>query len=269
MTKQELIVLYEHIRYQLVAFDTDATNALPSSVGSAFGLEYKGKKFLMTADHVVNTHDNEERRLDKTTAIQTNIVDNRADGRPNTLLVGLVGIYFFDQFYASISTGDIATTGLFDGAFVLMNESYLDKTYVTSLIEFDGIIINYGEPKVFLCESSIATPSFTDEYCVFGRIRFGLNEINNITYLKSELTYKERLKYIGDKDNYYVLESPVDFIYEDWAGLSGSAVLNQDGKLIGIACSVIMSERKILVKKIQLMIPLMEAAIMQEYSNQN
>lgn len=269
MTKQELIVLFEHIRYQLVAFDTEATNALPSSVGSAFGLEYKGKKFLMTADHVVNTHNNGTRRLDKTAAIQTNIIEENSNGQPCCLLVGLVGIYFFDQFNVSLATGNISVKELFDGAFVLMNKSFLDKTYVTQLIDFAGVKIKYGEPKCFLNESSIVSPSPLDEYCVFGRIRFGIIKDENVTYLKSELTYKEKLKYVGENGNYYVLQSPIDFIYEDWAGLSGSAVLNQDGKLIGIACAVIMSERKILVKKIQLMIPLMDAAIMQEDTNQN
>ena len=82
------------------------------------------------SEKVSNAHNNAVRKLDKSTAIQTNLVEKGVYGQPSCLLVGLVNIYYFDQFNVSFTTGEVTTKELFDGAFVLMNESFFNKSYV-------------------------------------------------------------------------------------------------------------------------------------------
>lgn len=262
MTYNELINLFERIRYQLVAFPYGAQIGVPTSVGSSFMLDYKGYTFLMTADHVVNTHDKGVRRLDKTVAIQTNRL-RIENGRPECELVGLTNVEFFSQFNVNLNTGDVNPMPLFDAAYSILSEDTLAKSFVTPQIDFNDVSINAGTPKQHLQEACITMPSADKEYCVFGRIKFRLENIEGVNVLWSELTFKKGLKFIGEKDGYYLLKSPIDFVYEDWAGLSGSAVLDTDGNLIGIACAVKVADRIILVKKIQLLLPLMQASIMQ------
>ena len=58
MDVKELTEYFEHIRYQIVYYPADMSTNLPLGVGSGFMLDYKGEQLFVTADHVVNTHDN-------------------------------------------------------------------------------------------------------------------------------------------------------------------------------------------------------------------
>lgn len=262
MTYNELINLFERIRYQLVAFPYGVQIGAPTLVGSSFMLDYKGYTFLMTADHVVNTHNKGVRRLDKTVAIQTNRV-RIENGQPECELVGLTNVEFFTQLNVDFNTGGVNKMPLFDAAYSILYEDTLAKSFVTPQINFNDVLINAGTPKQHLKEACITVPSADKEYCVFGRIKFRFENIEGVNVLWSELTFKKELRYIGENDDYYLLKSPIDFVYEDWAGLSGSAVLDTDGKLIGIACAVKVTDKLILVKKIQSLLPLMQASILQ------
>ena len=58
-------------------------------------------------------------------------------------------------------------------------------------------------------------------------------------------------------------ESPISD-YEDWAGLSGSPVLNQEGKCIGVLCSVIEGTQSVFVKPLKKITPFLDTMIIQE-----
>ncbi len=267
MTNQELISLFEHIRYQIVVFQKDAKSSLPQSVGSGFMLDYKGETFFITADHVVNTHDHGIRKVeDNTIAISTNrpTMINR---KLQTIMVPIGGFYFFDQFKLDVNNCTINNMPLFDAAFSLLHEWQINTEYITCEVKIEGANVPIGERKIHLKESDIIEANIEDVYSIFGRVKFSLGRIENAEVLNSEQTFKTGLKLYGEdtSQNYYILQSPDVVIYEEWAGLSGSAVLNQDGKLIGIACSIDTSgTRLIYVKKIQRVMPLMDAAILEK-----
>lgn len=266
MTNQELISLFEHIRYQIVVFSNDATTPLPQSVGSGFMLDYKGLTFFVTADHVVNTHDNGVRKIkDNMIAISTNIAAI-IEGRLQTKMIPIGGIYFFDQFRVDIDKTTVDNMPLFDAAFCILQDWQINTECITCEVKIEGANVPVGDRKIHLKGTDIIIANNEDVYSVFGRVHFSLVPTNGTIVLNSQQTFKTGLKLVGedDSENYYFLQYPDEVIYEDWAGLSGSAVLNQDGKLIGIACKVDSSgNRLIWVKKIQRVLPLMDAAILE------
>lgn len=270
MTNQELISLFEHIRYQIVVFPKDTTSPLPQSVGSGFMLDYKGLTFFVTADHVVNTHDNGVRKIkDNMIAISTNIPVIE-DERLQTMMIPIGGFYFFDQLKVDVDKGTIDNMPLFDAAFSILQDWQINTECITCEVKIEGANVSIGEKKIHIKDTDIISANNEDVYSVFGRVRFSLVEINGTVVLNSQQTFKTGLKLVGEDDsqNYYILQYPDEVIYEDWAGLSGSAVLNQDGKLIGIACSVSTSgNRWVWVKKIQRVLPLMDAAILENNNN--
>lgn len=263
MKTKELIAFFEHIRYQIVCYPAVGTPVLPASVGSGFMLDYKGETLFVTADHVVNTHDKQVRRLDKYAAIQTNFIALDENGQYGSILVTLGGIVFCTHFKVDMNTGQVTELPLFDGAFVVMNDFQKNAKYVTNEIELDGVHINAGESKTRLDESCICKANPDDEYFAYGRVRFNyVQGSNGQIFLASQLIYHDGLKYVHDEGNYYVLKYPKHVVVEDWKGLSGSPVINHDGGLIGIACAVNDVTDEIWVKKIQAMMPLFDAEIM-------
>lgn len=268
MTTKELIEYFEHIRYQIVCYPAIGTPVLPTSVGSGFMLDYKGETLFVTADHVVNTHDKQVRRLDKYAAIQTNFISLDEKGQYGSILVTLGGIVFCTQLKVDFSSGAVTELPLFDGAFVLMNDFQKTAKYVTNEIELDGVHISIGEPKKHLDEACICTAKPDDEYFVYGRVRFKyLKGENGQIFLASQLIYHDGLKYDHNDGNYYVLKYPKPIVVDDWKGLSGSPVINHDGGLIGIACKVSDVTNEVWVKKIQAMMPLFDAEIMTQKLN--
>ncbi len=262
MTSEQLIPYIEHRRLQLVAFKENTPKNLPSSVGSAFILDYKGESFILTADHVVNTHDNGTRVLDKSIYVQTNRVRKEANGLFSCELLSMGGVTFFSQFSVNPSTGDINVSPLFDAAFVRMNDLQKSIGAVTIESDFNGVHINAGESIVHYQETDIALPSKTDRYFIFGQIKPRYIACGQQMCLIMPLTFKQELEFIGEDTNYYILKTNDITIYDDWGGLSGSAVVNQDGKIIGIACFIVNGGHWLFVKKIQSVTPLMEADIL-------
>lgn len=70
------------------------------------------------------------------------------------------------------------------------------------------------------------------------------------------------LKYTGTILDMAVLKYDKPVVVADWKGLSGSPVLNQDGKLIGVACSVDPIANTLHVMPIQKIKPLIQAEIL-------
>ena len=54
---------------------------------------------------------------------------------------------------------------------------------------------------------------------------------------------------------------------DDWAGLSGSPVLNQKGQCIGVLCSVKEETQSVFVKPFSKITPFLDTIILQEQLN--
>ena len=263
MNLKELTEYFEHIRYQIVSSPVNGTSVLPTGVGSGFILDYKGESFFVTADHVVNTHDNGIRRVDKNAFIQTNNIGQDANGRYYTELVTLGGIVFCTHLKVNMNTGSVTELPLFDGAFLMMNDFQKKVNYITNECKLNGAQVALGEKKKHLDSSCICVADKDEDYFVFGRVKpkFVLDPSGQIV-MQSALISHDGLKYVRDDGNYYVLKYSKPVVLAEWKGLSGSPVINHQGGLIGIACAVSSKTDEVWVKKIQCMLPLFDAEIL-------
>lgn len=263
MNQGELVEYFEHLRYQIVCFPSDGSSVLPKSIGSGFMLDYNGHTFFMTADHVVNTHNNGVRHIEtRNVYISTNQIAWTPQGQWNTVLIPVADFMYFNEFRVDEQTGDITTCPLFDGTFSMLKEWQVNAVYVTCEVKEYGANVNMGERKVHMLDSSISSPRVDAEYCVFGRVRPNFQLDNNVQVLNTQKIFHDGLKFEREEDNYYVLKCPYPVVVADWKGLSGSAVIDHEGALIGIACKVSSFTDEIWVKKIQRMMPLLDAAIL-------
>lgn len=263
MNIKELTEYFEHIRYQVVYYPSDMSTPLPTGVGSGFMLDYKGEVLFVTADHVVNTHDNGVRKVDRNTFIQTNNIANNEQGQFYVELITLSGIVFCTHFKVDLNTGNVTELPLFDGAFVLLNDFQKKAKYITNECTINEAMVKTGENKLRLDASCISVADKNDDYFVFGRVRFEYDQADNGQFLlRSRFISHDGLKYVRDDGNYYVLKYAQRVVVDDWKGLSGSPVLNHEGGLIGIACAVSSVSDEVWVKKIQCMLPLFDAEIL-------
>jgi len=86
--------------------------------------------------------------------------------------------------------------------------------------------------------------------------------------LHLENAYYEGIEFVGNYGYYILLNTPNLFTYsENWAGLSGSPVINQNGGCIGVLCSVMENSHSIWVKPFEKIKPLLDSRILQENLN--
>ena len=221
---------------QVVISKEKSYQSNPIAFGAGFFLNYKGNLFFITADHNIHIEDhklNERTGVDNFLCILNNISDKNT---LSTLMTPIGGFYYMESF--DVSKEDL-NYQLFDVAISLVDRSSLKAPFLTDediRNESGNPIVSPNEQKFDFLDEHIILPSETDSYYVFGKINPHFKGL----FLHRTNTFKNDLKYI-DTFGQYILLNTVEEItdYEEWAGLSGSPVLNQEGKCIGVLCSVI------------------------------
>jgi len=248
--------------YQIVISREKSFQSAPIAFGSGFFLNYKDSLFFITADHNIHIEDhklNERIGKDNFLSILNNISDKNTF---TTLLTPIGGFYYMESF--DISKEDL-NPQLIDVAISLVDRTKFKAPFFTDedIRDKEGnIIVAPNEQKFdFLEEHIINTPSREDSYYIYGRIKPQFKGL----FLHRELIFKKDLKYIDKYGRYLLLNTKKRIIdYEDWAGLSGSPVLNQEGKCLGVLCSIIEGTKSVFVKPFAEIIPLLDMILIQE-----
>lgn len=229
--------------------------------GSGFIVQYKDTKFFVTADHVLHPddYDSEIRiriGLDYTVSIYNNV---RPDtGEIATVCTPLGGFYYMEGFNL-VKPDELPD--LIDVTVCIMKEINFQYPFLTDEKEFQDKDTGRGQRKFILAEANFAEPDANNSYFIYGKIRTQLKGV----MLYRENTLKENLKYVYKSDDYFLLNTP-DIISDisEWAGLSGSPVFDNQGKCIGVLCSVSPGSNSIWVMPLEKVKLLMDIAIIQE-----
>ena len=227
--------------------------------GSGFILKYRDRFFFITCDHNVHLDDYE---IEQRTGTDYNIgiICNCQD--PNERLsMGLITISGFHYFEY--------IDGMYPELIELRDLSFAEikfplplPIYTNRLLDFDGnsIIVPEGEMKLIIEENSIGTPSTDDEYIITGCIR---NKICAGIRMERQNTFRDQIKYTGEKfcESYLIFENPTEIVYDDWKGLSGSPVFNNNGNLIGMLNRVVEGMNYLYVTPIQMILRFIDYTI--------
>lgn len=235
----------------------------PIGYGSGFIITYKDNRFFITADHVLNINDYENKERvgdDNIVSIFNNISDV---GNFSTIITPLGGFYYMERFNI---TKPEDKPELIDVCLCKMKDINFQYHFLTDEVRFNGITINKGERKFLFNEKQLIEPTSEMIFFVYGKIK---PEIKGLVLHRQD-TIKENLKYVCKSGDYYLLNAPEEIVsYDDWAGLSGSPVINQEGKCIGVLCSINIGTNSVWVMPIDKIKMLMDIAICQEQLQQS
>lgn len=232
----------------------------PIAFGSGFMIQYRGHLFFVTADHNLHGNDhklNERTGVDNVVSIFNNISDKE---NFSTGATPLDGFYYMEKIDVLDPENSFE---LIDVAVCMLNKKrYFKHPFLTENCTVDGkLVVKAGEQKFNFVERLLAEPRTEDQYLIYGKIKYDLNGMA----LRNEATLKEDLKYITINGDYLLFNTPYTIARdEDWAGLSGSAVVNQRGECVGVLCSVNTGSKSIFVKPISKVKMLMDLMIIQE-----
>lgn len=177
------------------------------------------------------------------------------------MMTPIGGFYYMESF--DISKEDL-NPQLIDVAISLVDRTKLEAPFFTDediKDENENPIVTPNEQKLQFLEEHIVNPQKSDKYFIYGKIRPQFKGL----FLHRTYTFKNNLQYVDKFGNYLLLNTQEDIIdYEDWAGLSGSPVINQEGKCIGVLCSVNVGTRSVFVKPFAIISPLLDTIILQE-----
>lgn len=260
-----LLEALSRTRFQVFSYPDGDNYIHPQGVGSGFMFYYKNTLFFVTADHVMHSDDYENlHRIGKESeiAIYNNVlIKNTDDNLIASVVTPLQGVYFFEKGNFAIAPDKMRP---FDVAFKIMTKVQLQYPFKTCFVPFEGgNDVAAGLDKIPFTEQSIITPDNNHTYFILGRIRPSV-DVRNPQYILTDMVLKSGLVYLKTDGDFHVLYTNTTITYEDWGGLSGSPVLSDDGALIGIICSVQVGGHELNVLNIHKVLPLMEAAIIQE-----
>lgn len=246
--------------YQIVISKEPSFQSNPLAFGAGFFINYKEKLFFLTADHNIHIEDH---RINERTGVDNYVgIFNNISNRDNfsTVITPVGGFYYMSSF--DISKEDL-NMQLLDVAISMVDSTKFVAPFVTDeeIPDQEGKpLVSKNQPKFEFLEEHMIEPSEIDTYYIFGKIRPHFKGL----FLHRDTTFKNEL-YINSYGDYLLLNTDKEISdYEDWAGLSGSPVLNQDGKCLGVLCSVNEGTKSIFVKPFSKIVPFMDTIILQE-----
>lgn len=205
----------------------------PIGFGSGFLADYKGKPFLITADHVLHRDDYENTEIrtgnEYIIAIVNNV--NNIDDNISTVLTPLSEFYYAERINLTNANED-----LIDISVCLLKNINFKYPFLTHEISVYGNIIQpAGIEKQFYDTSQFTEPTNEQKYSICGVVR---NDIVGIKGIRTNALYSN-ISYNGAARNYFVFEYPDEIIEDDWVGLSGAPMFDYEGNIVGVGHRVL------------------------------
>lgn len=250
--------------YQIVVSKEKSFQTFPIAFCAGFFLNYKANLFFITADHNIHINDhkiNERTGIDNYVGVLNNISDRNT---LSTIITPIGGFYYMESF--DVSKEDL-NPQLIDVAISLVDRTKFEAPFLTDedfKDENSKSLVSPKEQKMEFLDEHVVAPSSDDIYYIYGKVR---PEIKGL-FLHRVNTFKNGLRYVDTFGNFMLLntEDKISNV-DDWAGLSGSPVLNQKGQCIGVLCSVNEGTQSVFVKPFTKIIPFLDTIILQEQLN--
>jgi hypothetical protein len=219
----------------LIVFDQQTNQ--PIQYGSGCLVSYKGKLLVLSVNHVTRLKGIETYAL-----IETGLPTKEGQ----TPFYSTGGLVYFDKFRGlNIDTKDISQI-------TFEEEEPLDITFTSvkadillmqKEFEYEGEKITAGQ-KVILNLDLADDPKSEHYFGFFGHIK---HDIFDNQIIKSEVTFKLDLSFQSTtKDRFHLFHAnEIIKSKKDYAGTSGAPILNQEGQLVGLACSIIVGTKSV------------------------
>ncbi len=254
---------YAWLTTQQIVVTSDKDGQHIKGFGSGFFFSYKDRLFLVTADHVSHPDDFDTGiRLGKDDFVW--VFNNKNSSTElATVLTPIGGLYYFDNIDLMDSLS-FQIPDLKDITFAILPNSFKYPFLAHELCIEKQVIVPKGKEKVII-NSQCASELKESDYCLIeGCVRW--NIVNGIRINRYNVIHQDlRLEDINN-DGYYILKHSIHVCYDDWAGLSGGPVFNNNYRLIGMAIRVNEQNDTVLVMPINKITKLMDYVIQYEDS---
>lgn len=242
---------------------SDKDFARPIGFGSGFIVEYDSANFFVTADHTIHVDDYNGEKEERTWKdYRISIFNNYSDPHNflSTAITPLAGFYYMEQFHLN-KLEDLPKP--VDVAVCKMHPINFQYPFLTDRVSFaNGEIIDVGEQKLILRKECFSDPVTNKSYFIFGKIRTRL--VDGIR-MEWQNTLKVTLHFVQKTGDFYLLNTTnIITDKKEWEGLSGSAVISEDGKCIGVLCYVRENSRSIWVMPISKVRMLIDVILQEE-----
>lgn len=248
---------------QLVITDSNNQEVI-KGFASGFFLRHNGRHFFITADHVVHLDDhdtdNETGQRMGVDYIPQIITNNQNREILTSINIPVGGFHYLTGYklnkeefsspvqflsaFSKIAKGnidindeslpiDVRIPSFPDMAIAEMKEPFSCNVLSNLVVDDNGNqIVAEGTPKIVL-DSQYTAPVHENKWCIVaGTVKNSLeNSVNliRVNVVHNSLTYHGR-----DSDKNLQLSTPELPDIDDWAGLSGAPVLNEDELLVGM-----------------------------------
>lgn len=221
MTDAEIIV-----RSSIQVFLAKVDHSKPEGFGSGCVIEYLNRRFFVSVSHVTDMDD-------LTTFLET----NQPFDEKGPILQPIGGICYFDQLKVT------ETMSLADFEAMLEKGKRLDICFAeikepVDLLQPEMDFGSFKVPasnKLPLFMEDAVEPIKDERYGFYGKIKpkyYGPG-------LKMTPTFKHSLLYHSTKGHFYMFLAPqIIMDKEDYEGCSGAPILDSEGRIVALACSV-------------------------------
>lgn len=201
----------------------------PQAYGTGFMVLYKGRTFFVTADHIAHVKDHDvKQRTGEDNVVGVHTYAKRELSAQVILLL--------ESFYAEKYNIKTGKSELVDVCVTPLTPEQKATPFFTPTIELPERIIEKGEQMLIIAEDGFSEPNENDTYYVCGHTR---PHIKNGVFIEYEKAFKNNLKFrLRDDDHLLFNTEDIIMDYDDWAGISGAPIFNQEGKCAGIITSV-------------------------------
>lgn len=229
MTDAEII-----IRSSIQVYLANKDHPKPEGFGSGCIIEYLDRKFFVSVSHVTDVGD-------LVTFLETNQPDTDGKG---PILKPVSGICYFDQL--QVTEG----MSLEDFESMLEKGKRLDICFaeITDDIELLQPEMDFGTFKVpqsyklHIDMEDTTVPTKDERYGFYGTIKHKYYGPG----LKKAIAFKHSLTYHDTKGHFHRFLSPQTILdKEDYQGCSGAPILDSQGRIVALACSVVTGTKLI------------------------
>ena len=228
--------------------------------GSGFLFGYRKKLFFVTADHVAHFDDFVAgERLGKDDFVWVFNGRNQLD-QLTTMVNPINGIYSFDLFNLDDVLPEIPE--LKDMAFAILEKPIEPPLLTLALKDLDGtVLVPAGEDRLYLEEKCVAELKDGDICYVGSCVKW---DISGVMLNYQSLVHRDLVLTEVNSDGYYVFKYHSPVVVNEWRGISGAPVFNQQGDLIGMLIEVDENYDTVTVVPMKTIMRLMDYAIKHE-----
>lgn len=204
----------------------------PISYGSGFFVYDKGRRIFITADHTLHLDDYQNNQGRTGDEYQIAIFNNIDGPELSTIQTPAGGFYFADQLdlralnHASYKVEPIDIT-----ACVLDEKSCKYDFFTQKFKDEEGN--TFQRPIIAFGREVFSEPEKDKKCLVFGQVH---TQIKGIQLRYDNVTYE--LDYISSHGDFHLFHAQDTVRYEDWGGLSGTPVIDEDGKCVAVLTNV-------------------------------